>query len=132
VVRKRPTVLFDTNFLLIPSRFGVDIFEESERALNLKPDFVVIKGVLDEIQLLKEEAQPSFRKQLELAEKLAERCTIIDYEWREDEEVDDTIVRVSMSNGYIVGTTDAELRKRLHDQGVKVLFLRQKSFIMLE
>lgn len=132
MVRKRPTVLFDTNFLLIPSRFGVDIFEESERALNLKPDFVVIKGVLDEIQLLKEEAQPSFRKQLELAEKLAERCTIIDYEWREDEEVDDTIVRVSTSNGYIVGTTDAELRKRLHDQGVKVLFLRQKSFIMLE
>jgi rRNA-processing protein FCF1 len=128
----KPTVLFDTNFLLIPIRFGVDIFAESERVLNQKPVFAVIKSVVDEINVLKKEAKPSFYRELKFAEKLLEHCIVIQDERRAGERVDDSIIRVSSVHGFLVGTTDTELRKRLHDKGVKVLFLRQKSFIMLE
>ena len=130
--REKPTVLFDTNFLLIPSRFGVDIFTESERALNQNPVFIVTNSILEEIETLKNKAKPSLRRQLDLAQKIAERCKVIDDHREEGEEVDDSIIRVSSNNGYIVGTTDSELRKRLHEIGVKVLFLRQRNFLMLE
>lgn len=130
--RNQSKVLFDTNFLLIPSRFGVDIFAESERALNQKPEFIVTKSILEEIKILKQDAKPSFRRNLTLAQKLAEQCKVVDDHQEKDEEVDDAIIRVSTNNNYIVGTTDAELRKRLHGKGVKVLFLRQRNFLMLE
>ena len=60
-VAELPTkVLLDTNFLLVPIRFGVDIFTEAERALNQLVELTVSTGVLREMEALKEEAGPKF------------------------------------------------------------------------
>jgi rRNA-processing protein FCF1 len=47
---------------MIPIRFGVDVFEESERALNQLPEYYVTRSVLREIEVLKQGASPSFAK----------------------------------------------------------------------
>jgi len=126
-----PKILFDTNFLMIPIRFGVDIFEEAERTLNNLPEYYVTRSVLREIELLKQGASPSFAKELSFAEKIAERCSVLDVEAREKETVDESILRTAVEKRLIVGTTDAELRRRLREAGVKVLILRQRRYLEL-
>lgn len=126
-----PKILFDTNFLMIPLRFGVDVFEEAERVLNQLPEYYVTRSVMREIQLLKQGASPSFAKELGFAEGLAERCGVLDVEAEDGETVDDSILRVAVEERMIVGTTDAELGKRLREAGVKVLVLRQRRYLEL-
>ena len=126
-----PKILFDTNFLMIPLRFGVDVFEEAERVLNNLPEYYVTGSVLREIELLKQGASPSFAKELSFAEKIAERCSVLDVEAREKETVDESILRTAVEKRLIVGTTDAELRRRLREAGVKVLILRQRRYLEL-
>ena len=126
-----PKILFDTNFLMIPLRFGVDVFEEAERALNHLPEYYVTRSVLREIKILKQGASPSFAKELGFAEKLAERCNVLDVEAEDEETVDESILRIAVEKNLIVGTTDAELKRRLREAGVKVLVLRQKRYLEL-
>jgi len=126
-----PRILFDTNFLMIPLRFGVDIFEEAERALNQPPEFYVTRSVLKEIEHLKRDAGPNFVKELSFAEKLAERCSVLEVDVEDGETVDDSILRTAENNRFIVATADAELRKKLRDSGVKVLVLRQRRYLEL-
>ena len=126
-----PRILFDTNFLMIPLRFGVDVFEEAERVLNQPPEYYVTRSVLKEIAQLKQDAGPSFVKELSFAEKIAERCRVLEVEVEDGESVDDSILQTAENNRFIVGTTDAELRKKLRDAGVKVLVLRQRRYLEL-
>jgi len=126
-----PKILFDTNFLMIPLRFGVDVFEEAERALNHLPEYYVTRSVLREIEILKQGASPSFAKELSFAEKLAERCNVLDVEVEDEETVDESILRIAVEKNLIVGTTDADLKRRLRGAGVKVLVLRQKRYLEL-
>jgi rRNA-processing protein FCF1 len=126
-----PRILFDTNFLMIPLRFGVDIFEEAGRALNQPPEFYVTRSVLKEIAQLKQDARPSFFKELSFAEKIAERCSVLEVEVEDGETVDDSILRTAEKKRFIVGTTDVELRKKLRAVGVKVLVLRQRRYLEL-
>lgn len=126
-----PRILFDTNFLMIPLRFGVDIFEEAERVLNQPPEYYVTRSVLKEIAQLKKGASPSFVKELSFAEKIAERCSVLEVEVEDGETVDDSILRTAEKKRFIVGTTDVGLRKKLRAVGVKVLVLRQRRYLEL-
>jgi rRNA-processing protein FCF1 len=126
-----PKILFDTNFLMIPLRFGVDVFEESERALNQLPEYYVTRSVLREIEVLKQGASPSFAKELGFAEKIAERCRVLEVDAEGEETVDESILRIAVEKRLIVGTSDADLKRRLREAGVKVLVLRQKRYLEL-
>jgi len=125
-------VLFDTNFLLVPIRFGVDIFAEAERALNQLVELTVTSSVLREMESLKEEAGPKFQRELDFALTLASRCAVVEDEPREGETVDDSLIRLASETNYVVATTDSELRRRLRDRGLKVLYMRQKRYLVVE
>jgi rRNA-processing protein FCF1 len=123
-------LLVDTNFLLVPVRFKVDIFEESQNAVNDLVDFYVSTRVLDEINILKEKSKNSFVRQLKLAEKLAENCTVIND--NSHTLVDQSLIDLAFNEGMVLGTTDAELRQNARKAGVKVVYLRQKSHLILD
>jgi uncharacterized protein len=130
-VAKLPTkVLCDTNFLLIPIRFGVDIFTESSEAVNDIVDFYVSSKVIEEIELLKIGAKPSFEKELNFALKMAEYCNVI-----LDESafpVDDSLISLAKKENMVIGTTDKILRKKARKANVKVIYLRQKRRLVLD
>ena len=123
-------ILCDTNFLLIPLRFGVDVLNETDDAINDITDFYVSSRVIDEIKLLKETAKPSFEKELLFALKMAELCTVID----DDSTglVDESLIDLALKHGLILGTSDSELRKKARAYGVKVVYLRQKRYLVLD
>ena len=47
MVRK---IILDTNFLLIPVQFGVDIFSEFDRICNFKYELVVVPETVTELE----------------------------------------------------------------------------------
>jgi rRNA-processing protein FCF1 len=123
-------ILCDTNFLLVPLRFGVDIFQESENTLNDVATFYVSSRVLDEIKILKKNAKPTFEKELLFAEKMVERCTLI-YD-PSCSLVDDSLISLAYDMDMVLATTDSVLRKKARLEGVKVLYLRQRRYLILD
>ena len=123
-------ILVDTNFLLIPVRFKVDIFEASADAVNDITEFYVSSRVLDEIRHLKERAKPGFFRELKLAETFAGMCTFMVDPSVND--VDDSLVSLASREGMVLGTSDAELRQKARAAGLKVIYLRQKSYLVLD
>ena len=128
---KLPTkILCDTNFLLVPLRFGVDVFTEADEALNDLTEFYVSRRVLDEINLLRKKAKPSLEKEPLFALKMAEQCELI--EDKSETQVDDSLIHLAKRHNMVIGTTDSELRKKARKEGVKIIYLRQKRYLVLD
>ncbi len=126
------TILFDTNFLLIPSRFGVDVFAELDRLVGGMYRCVVTPAVLEEFERVAGKERRVSEWENDLAGSLVRQCSTIDEPLGQGEKVDDQIVRLSIRDGYAVSTTDADLRRRLRRIGVPVFYLRQRNHLDLD
>jgi len=125
-------VILDSNFLFVPSQFKIDVFESLASLLNQKYQPILLTTTLHELKGMAEKAPPKLRKQAQLALKLAERCHIFNVEKREEETGDDVIVRIAAQWKCPVATNDSELRRRLRNISIPVVYLRQKSRLELE
>lgn len=125
-------VLLDSNFLFIPFRFRVDIFEELNRIIGGNVRCVVTTPILDELERIRSDAKPSFKKEIEFALGLVNRCELISDSLDTGETVDDSIVRVASEMRCMVATNDADLRRRLRKDGIPVIFLRQRNHLEID
>jgi rRNA-processing protein FCF1 len=125
-------VVLDSNFLFVPSQFHLDIFEELTNLLNQRYTPVLLSSTQKELQGLTKSTSPKKRNQALLALKLAEKCQVVPAEKGLEETYDDVIVRMATRWRYPVATNDRELRGRLKNLGVPVIFLRKKQHLMLE
>jgi len=125
-------VIFDSNFLFVPSQFQLDIFEELTNLLSQRFEPVLLSPTYMELLKIAEMGSPKLRKQASLALKLAEKCRVVQVEKGLEEMHDDVIVRVATEWRCPVATNDRELRKRLRNVGVPVIFLRQRQRLELE
>ena len=126
------SVLVDTNFLFIPVRFSVDIFDEIEGLLEVPVRLMVTTPVVEELRGLSADGKPSRSREAAFALALSRRCEVLDLPLVPGETVDDSLVRVARENGFYVATTDAQLRRRCRGDGVPVIFLRQRSHLALD
>ncbi|MBS3815124.1 MAG: DNA-binding protein [Hadesarchaea archaeon] len=120
-------VILDANFLMTPELHGVDIFSEIERILNVNYELVVPSVVINELETLASKGNSTERSAAKVALGLANRAKKIETSGEADEE----IIRLARGKNSIVGTNDTELRKRLREEGVPVIYLRQKSYLNL-
>jgi uncharacterized protein len=125
-------VILDANFFFVPSQFNLDIFEELKKLLNQRFDPILLSSTQRELQGLAKSDSLKERKQAQLALRFAEKCRGVPVEKASDETYDDVIVRVAAAWKSPVATNDRELRKRLRNVGVPVVFLRQKHRLALE
>lgn len=130
--RKVLTVVLDTNFLLIPIRFGVDVRAELGRVVEASFVLTVTPAVLEELRRLEDKVKASEAKDIRFALDFASQMKVIDDILAEGEEVDDQLLRLAVERGYIVATTDGGLRRRLRDKGLPVVFLRQTRHLAIE
>ena len=125
-------IILDANFLFVPSQFNIDVFEELANLLNQRFEPILLSSTQKELQGLAESNSPKIQKQALLALRLAEKCRFVSVEKSSAETYDDVIVRVASEWKCPVGTNDRELRKRLRQNGVPVIFLRQKHRLAME
>ncbi len=119
-------VVLDSNFLMIPFQFNLDVFQEIEYLLQKKVDFIVPSAVKSELTGISARGGEG-AAEASLALQLASRCRVVEVTLDENETVDDAIVKSSQKLGAVVATTDIELKKRLRDINVPVVYLRDKS-----
>jgi len=119
-------VILDSNFLMIPFQFNLDVFQEIEYILQRKVDFIVPSLVKSELTGISTRGGEG-AAEASLALQLASRCRVVEVALNPGETVDDAIVKASQKLSAVVATTDIELKKRLRDVNIPVVYLRDKS-----
>jgi rRNA-processing protein FCF1 len=124
-------VIMDSNALFAPLQFRIDVVGELERLLNRRFEMVLISPVRRELETLAVEGSPKIKRMAAFALKFAEKCRYIEVE-SSARAVDDVIVEVAARWKMPVFTNDSQLRKRLRDISVPVIYVRQKSRLEIE
>jgi hypothetical protein len=125
-------VILDANALFVPLEFRLDIFVEVERLLNQNVDFVLLSPVKRELELLATKNSPKIRREAAYALKLAEKCKFVTVDEDEKLSTDDAIVKVAKAWNSPVFTNDRQLRRKLRDISVPVIYVRQKSRLEID
>jgi len=125
-------VILDSNALFVPLQFKIDIFSELERLLNRNFELILLSPVKRELKVLAETGSPKMRKNASYALKLAERCKYVEVGDLASAFADDIIVKIAMEWSSPVFTNDRQLRKRLRDISVPVIYVRQKSHLEID
>jgi rRNA-processing protein FCF1 len=125
-------VILDSNALLIPLKFKLDIFVEVELLLNRNVHFVLLSPVKRELELLAAKDSPKMRREAAYALKLAEKCKYFAVDEEEKLPIDEVIVKIAKAWNSPVFTNDRQLRKKLRDISVPVIYVRQKSRLEID
>jgi rRNA-processing protein FCF1 len=123
-------VILDSNALFVPLQFKIDIFNDLKRLLNRNFELILLSPVKRELEALAERGSPKMRKNASYALKLAEKCKYI--EVSASALTDDIIVKIAKEWGFPVFTNDRQLKKRLRDISVPVIYVRQKSRLEID
>jgi len=131
--QKKPLkVILDSNALFTPLQFKIDIFEELKTLLNRRFEPVLLSPVRQELERLSKESSPQMRKNAAFALKLVEKCKVVVIDETGTDNVDDAITKVASRGRCAVFTNDRQLRKKLRDINVPVIYVRQKSRLTID
>lgn len=114
-------MIIDTNGLMIPGQFGLDIFSELKR-LGFD-SYIVTKASIKELEKLSVTGRLKDRTAAKIAMSLLDRCTIIDRSGF----ADDVILDLAIEMKTAVLTNDTALKKRLCSKGVTNVYLRDRT-----
>ncbi len=131
--KKEWLVVPDTNFLLVPGQFGVDIIGELNRILDVRFKIIIPNVVLQELDVIERKSRGKDLMAVRMAKKLVERFERVEIGEFGRRPIDDQILEFAVKNErVIVCTNDKGLKKRLRERGVPVIYLRSKKILELE
>ncbi len=124
-------VVLDTNILLLASEGKFNVTREIERIVPQKHEVVYLSACLKELEFLAE--KPKMSRKILFAKKLLESLQIVEFDLTEDITIDDKIVQYAIENKSqcVIVTNDNELKKRLLEHSIAVIFIRSKSHLEL-
>ncbi len=131
----RKIVLLDTNFLLIPAQFKVDVFAELQRLCDFSYEVVVLDSTVDELNGImgSKAASGKDRRAAKLGLKLikAKGVAVISTERKVFKSTDKAILDFAAQGkgSVVVATQDRLLREKLRSAGVAVIVLREKQYL---
>ncbi|WP_456423742.1 PIN domain-containing protein [Thermococcus sp.] len=132
-MRREWLVVPDTNFLLVPGQFGVDIISELNRILDVRFKILIPNVVLQELDVIEKKTRGKDLLAVRMAKKLAKRFETVEIGRFGERPIDDQIFDFAVNNErVIVCTNDKGLKKRLRENGVPVVYLRSKKILELE
>ncbi|MBX5328040.1 MAG: DNA-binding protein [Candidatus Bathyarchaeota archaeon] len=129
--KKALKIILDSNAFFVPLQFKIDIFEELKILLKVRFQPVLLSSVLRELEKIAREGSPKMKKQASFALKLAEKCVLVNVE-REHGSLDDVLFEIAQEWKSPVFTNDRQLRKRLRNINVPVIYVRQKSRLEID
>ena len=127
-------IILDTNFLLIPAQFRVDIFSEIQRIVDFPYQLCIVDKSLDELKNIAEKQKKPSKLAVKLTLgliKTKDLKIIPVKQGNSRASADDLIVELASKEpgSYIIATQDRLLRQRLKEAKVNVIVLRQKKYL---
>ncbi len=130
--REKLKVILDSNALFVPLQFKIDVFSDLKRLLNRSFELILLSPVKHELETLARKGSPKMRKNASYALKLAEKCRYVEVDFPASALTDDVIVEVAEEWKAAVFTNDRQLKQRLRDISVPVIYVRQKSRLEID
>lgn len=126
---KKLVILFDTNMLLLVAN-SINVFEQIEERIGVKPDYIVLKPIIGELEKLVKSGKPSISRKARFALSIVkEYCRIIDVDL-EYSSIDDLIIKYAEKNKVVVATCDKKLRRELRKRGLPNIYLREEKMMI--
>ena len=128
-------VLLDTNFLLIPAQFKVDVFAELQRLCDFSYEVAVLAATVAELNGIVNDKNASAkdRRAAKLGLQLikAKGVSVIRTERKVFKSTDKAILDFAAQGrgSVVVATQDRLLREKLKSAGVAVIVLREKQYL---
>jgi uncharacterized protein len=130
---KQPVkVILDSNAFFVLLQFKIDIFNDLRYLLHRSFELILLSPVKRELETLAKKSSPKMRKDVAYALKLAEKCEYVEVVASASAITDDIIVQIAKDWGAIVFTNDRQLKARLRDISVPVIYVRQKSRLEID
>ena len=132
---KKKIVLLDTNFLLIPAQFKVDVFAELQRLCDFSYEAVVLAASVAELNGIVNDKKASAkdRRAAKLGLQLinAKGVSVMSAERKVFKSTDKAILGFAAANrdSVVVATQDRLLREKLKSAGVAVIVMRQEQYL---
>lgn len=123
-------ILIDTNFLLIPAQFKVDIFSEIERICSFNYKLFILDKTMEELKSIIENQKGKNKAAAKLALKLIAIKKINTLKTEKNIHTDTEII-ITAKKGFIVATQDQDLKRRLREKNISIITLRQKKYLIL-
>ena len=130
--KERVKVILDSNAFFVPLQFKIDIFNCLERLLERSFELILLSPVKRELETLTKKGSPKTRKNAAYALKIAEKCKYVEVDTPASALTDDIIVKTAEEWKAPVFTNDRQLKKRLRDISVPVIYVRQKSRLEID
>ena len=121
-------IIIDTNFLLVPLQFRVDIFGEIERICNFNYKIYIFDRTIDELKGIIHLQASKHKKAAQFALKLIKLKNMGILKSKQ-KNVDSAILHCQ--SDVVVATLDIQLKKKLLKKGNPVIILRQKKYLQL-
>jgi rRNA-processing protein FCF1 len=122
-------IFLDTNFLMIPGSFGVDVFSEIDRIVDENYELIVLKPVLKELKKISEGRDKHSRAArigLELVKN--KKLKVLD---TEEKSGDKAILKLIDENSC-VATVDKELKRKIREKKIRVIYLKGEKHLEIE
>ncbi|MBI2659892.1 hypothetical protein HYX07_01910 [Candidatus Woesearchaeota archaeon] len=120
-------IIIDTNFLMIPHKFQVDIFSEFNRICNFNYKLFIMENTVGELRSIIKNQAGKDRKAAQFALKLIGMKNIETIASKEDD-ADAAILHIA-GKDVVVATQDGFLKRQLAEKGASVIVLRQKKYL---
>jgi len=121
-----PAVLLDTNILIYSASEPYDIAYQLKRLGFI--DVKVPKAVMEELEGISERRTGKKQRFAKLALEIAGKFKTL---WNSNEgaPVDDQLIQMAKIGGYVIATSDSQLRRRLRKEGVSIIYLKNRRLI---
>jgi uncharacterized protein len=123
-------IILDTNFLLIPYQFKVDIFTELKRECNFKYTLFVLDKTIEELEKIIKTQKGKNKDAAKIGLQLL-KLKKVNVIKTDSERYTDNVILDYSKEGYIVATQDKDLKRRLINHNVSVIVLKQKKILAL-
>ena len=123
-------IILDTNFLLIPIQFKLDIFSEIDKICLFKYELCIVDKTVDELKNIIGKQKGKHKLAAKIALQLIKKKNIAKIKTKQGK-VDDLILG-SLDKDTILATQDALLRKKAVKKGIKTIVLRYKKYLVLK
>ncbi len=116
------------------SEIQINILSELDRLVHRSYELVALSGIVTELQGLLKNSKPKKRKKVEFALRFIDKykIKILDEEILPIETTDEYIHRIAKKKKYIVATNDKNLRQKLREDNISVIYLRQKTYLSVD
>lgn len=125
-------ILLDSNAFFAPIYFKIDIFCEVKKLVDRNFELILISPIKKELEMLIEKKSQKNSKSATFALKLAKECKLVEIKKPKEMLIDEIIIATAKEWKSIVFTNDRELKQRLRNISVPVIYVRQKSFLAID